>query len=46
MYLEERKEEDGAGRDAGSRIPDAGEKSNAKDTMSKDARRKRVEDRE
>ncbi len=38
MYLEERKDEAGAGGDPGCRIPDAGEKSNAKGTMSKDAR--------
>ena len=38
MYLEEQKEESGAGGDPGCRIPDAGEKSNAKGTMSKDAR--------
>jgi glycosyltransferase involved in cell wall biosynthesis len=38
MYLEEGKDEAGAGGDPGCRIPDAGEKSNAKGTMSKDAR--------
>ena len=38
MYLEEQKEESGAGGGPGCGIPDAGEKSNAKGTMSKDAR--------
>lgn len=38
MYLEERKEEDGAGRDAGYRIPDAGEVLGANEMMSKDPR--------
>ncbi len=38
MYLEEQKEGFGVGGGSGCRIPDAGEKSNAKDPMSKDAR--------
>lgn len=38
MYLEEQNEEFGAGGGSGCRIPDAGEKSNAKDPMSKNAR--------
>ena len=38
MYLEERKEEAGVGRDAGFRIPDAEEVSGANERMSKDPR--------